>query len=65
MNEAHTNVEAMSYLTDHILYDIQYSLDPNLEEAKHLLNRLHMRHLYKCIGSYNLLFVSKNFYLDI
>lgn len=58
MNEAHTNIEAMSRLTDHILYDIQYSHDPNLEEAKSLLNRLFTRHLYKYIGSYNLIFVS-------
>jgi len=58
LNEAHTNIEAMSRLTDHILYDIQYSHDPNLEEAKSLLNRLHTRHLYKFIGSYNLIFVS-------
>lgn len=58
LNEAHTNIEAMSRLTDHILCDIQYSHDPNLEEAKSLLNRLHTRHLYKFIGSYNLIFVS-------
>lgn len=48
----------MSCLTDHIMYDIQYSNDPNLEEAKSLLNRLNTRHLYKLIGSYNLIFVS-------
>lgn len=61
LNEAHTNIEAMSCLTDHILYDIQYSHDPNLEAAKQLLNRVHMRHLYTFIGSYNLLFVSMIF----
>lgn len=48
----------MACLTDHIMYDIQYSHDPNLEEAKSLLNRLHTRHLYHLIGSYNLIFVS-------
>jgi hypothetical protein len=58
LNEAHTNIEAMSYLTDHILYDIQYSHDPNLKEAKILLNRLLSRDLYKFVGSYNLLIVS-------
>lgn len=58
LNEAHTNIEAMSHLSDHILYDIQYSHDPNLEEAKSLLNRLLTRHLYKFVGSFNLLFVS-------
>lgn len=58
MNEAHTNIEAMSRLTDHILYDIQYSHEPNLAEARSLLHRLHTRHLYHLIGSYNLTFVS-------
>lgn len=58
LNETQTNIEAMSYLTDHILYDIQYSNDPNLEEAKSLLNRLHTRNLYKLINSYNLILVS-------
>lgn len=58
LNEAHTNNEAMSYLTDHIFYDIQYSQDPNLEEAKSLLKRVHTRNLYKFICSYNLIFVS-------
>lgn len=48
----------MSRLTDHIFYDIQYSLDPNLEEARSLLNRVHTRHLYQFIGSYNLILVS-------
>lgn len=58
LNEVHTNIEAMSYLTDHILYNIQYSHDPNLKEAKSLLKRLLTRHLYKFVGSYNLLIVS-------
>jgi len=58
LNEAHTNNEAMSYLTDHIFYDIQCSQDPNLEEAKNLLKRIHTRDLYKFICSYNLIFVS-------
>lgn len=48
----------MSRLTDHILYDIQYSHEPNLAEARSLLHRLHTRHLYHLIGSYNLTFVS-------
>lgn len=59
LNEVHTNIEAMACLTDHIIYDIQYSHDPNLEEAKNLLNQLHTRHLYNLIGSYNLIFVSR------
>jgi len=65
LNAAHTNIEAMSRLTDHILYDIQYSHDPNLEDAKSLLNRLYTRHLYKFIGSYNLIFVSIKIYIYI
>lgn len=62
LNETHTNIEAMSRLTDHILCDIQYSNDPKLEEAKSLLNRLQTRHLYKFIGSYNLIFINKEIY---
>jgi len=58
LNNAHTNNEAMSYLTDHIFNDIQCSQDPNLEEAKSLLKRVHTRDLYKFICSYNLIFVS-------
>lgn len=49
----------MSHLTDHILYNIQYSDDPNLKAAKTLLDRIHTRRLYKLIRSYNLILVSK------
>ncbi|XP_050434424.1 deoxynucleoside triphosphate triphosphohydrolase SAMHD1 [Adelges cooleyi] len=54
LKEVHTNIEAMSRLTDHILYEIEYSLDPNLITAQNLLKNLQNRNLYKFVGSYNL-----------
>lgn len=58
LKEVHTNIEAMSRLTDHILYEIEYSLDPNLITAQNLLKNLQNRNLYKFVGSYNLNVVS-------
>uniref|UniRef100_A0A1B6F1L0 HD/PDEase domain-containing protein n=1 Tax=Cuerna arida TaxID=1464854 RepID=A0A1B6F1L0_9HEMI len=54
LKEAHRNPESLSRLTDHVFYDILYSTDKSLSQAKELLQRVLKRDLYKFVGSYNL-----------
>ncbi|KAL6483240.1 hypothetical protein MHYP_G00081120 [Metynnis hypsauchen] len=50
MSEAIEDMEAYTKLTDHIFEQILYSSDPNLTEAKAILQNIICRRLYKCVG---------------
>lgn len=54
LSEAHSHVEALSCMTDHIFYDILYSTKEELEEARQLLHRILRRDLYKTVICKNL-----------
>ncbi|KAL7859562.1 hypothetical protein SRHO_G00147090 [Serrasalmus rhombeus] len=50
MSEAIEDMEAYTKLTDHIFEQILYSSNPNLIEAKKILQKIICRQLYKCVG---------------
>lgn len=54
LSEAHSHVEALSCMTDHIFYDILYSTKADFEEARQLLHRILRRDLYKIVACKNL-----------
>ena len=41
---------AYAKLDDSLFHRILYSTDDNLEESRRILERIHKRELYKCIG---------------
>uniref|UniRef100_A0A4W4DSL8 Deoxynucleoside triphosphate triphosphohydrolase SAMHD1 n=1 Tax=Electrophorus electricus TaxID=8005 RepID=A0A4W4DSL8_ELEEL len=50
ISESIHDMEAYSKLTDHIFEQILYSSDPNLSEARAILQNITCRRLYKCVG---------------
>jgi hypothetical protein len=53
LSEAHKHVEALSRMTEHILYDILYSTEDKFKQARELLNRILKRDLYRIVDSKN------------
>ncbi|KAL7864489.1 hypothetical protein AOLI_G00159090 [Acnodon oligacanthus] len=50
MSDAIEDMEAYTKLTDHVFEQILYSSNPNLTEAKTILQKIIYRRLYKCVG---------------
>lgn len=50
LKDVHRSAESMSEFTDHVYYDILYSRDPKLAEARTILQRVLSRKLYKFVG---------------
>ncbi|KAJ7374853.1 SAM domain and HD [Desmophyllum pertusum] len=50
ISESIDDMEAYTQLTDQVYYQILYSTDPALEEARNIILRIEKRDLYKCIG---------------
>ncbi|KAG9332860.1 hypothetical protein JZ751_014487, partial [Albula glossodonta] len=50
MSEAIEDMEAYSKLTDNVFDEILNSTDPNLAGAREILEDIHRRNLYKCVG---------------
>ncbi|KAI1890241.1 hypothetical protein AGOR_G00151690 [Albula goreensis] len=50
MSEAIEDMEAYSKLTDNVFDEILNSTDPNLAGAQKILQDIHCRNLYKCVG---------------
>uniref|UniRef100_A0A1B6MIH2 HD/PDEase domain-containing protein n=1 Tax=Graphocephala atropunctata TaxID=36148 RepID=A0A1B6MIH2_9HEMI len=54
LRKAHQNAASLSQLTDHVFYDILYSSDENLAEARKLIQRVLKRDLYKLVETVNI-----------
>ncbi|XP_073679235.1 deoxynucleoside triphosphate triphosphohydrolase SAMHD1 isoform X1 [Garra rufa] len=50
ISSAIEDMEAYTKLTDHIFEQILYSCEPELSEARSILNNIVCRRLYKCVG---------------
>ncbi|XP_072014052.1 deoxynucleoside triphosphate triphosphohydrolase SAMHD1-like [Amphiura filiformis] len=50
MSEAVDDMVAYTKLTDNVILEIMQSDDPNLAASRHILENIHKRHLYKCVG---------------
>jgi len=53
LSEAHKHTEALSRMTDHIFYDILYSVEEDFKQARELLHRILKRDLYKFVACKN------------
>ncbi len=50
MSEAVDDMVAYTKLTDNVIIEIMQSDDPNLAASRHILESIHKRQLYKCVG---------------
>ncbi|XP_077982441.1 deoxynucleoside triphosphate triphosphohydrolase SAMHD1-like [Glandiceps talaboti] len=50
ISESIDDMVAYCKLTDYIIQQIKHSTDPELEESRSILHKIHSRRLYKCIG---------------
>ncbi len=50
MSEAIDDMVAYTHLTDHVYHQILLSDKPELDEARHILEKVERRQLYKCVG---------------
>ena len=50
MSEAVEDMVAYTKLTDNIMHEIMQSDDTNLAASREILENIHKRQLYKCVG---------------
>ena len=50
MSEAVDDMVAYTKLTDNVFLEIMHSEDPNLAASRQILENIHKRQLYKCVG---------------